>query len=250
LCADSDIGVFFTEPVPNATTYIWTLPPGAVILAGNNSNNISVSFSGVTLDFFQIYVEAINDCGSDLSNAFVVTFDCSADDADGDGVPDALDNCVDTPNPDQADADGDGVGDVCDSCPTVANPDQSIPVWYADTDNDGFGDSTASVMACEQPAGYVADNTDCDDTLDTVYPGAPGTAEDIDNNCNGTLEFSEIYCPYDLDNNGEISTSDLLILLGEFGCLSDCGVADFNQDGEVGTPDLLLLLGFFGTDCP
>ncbi len=36
-------------------------------------------------------------------------------DSDGDGVPDALDNCKDTPNPDQSDVDGDMIGDLCDS---------------------------------------------------------------------------------------------------------------------------------------
>ena len=69
-------------------------------------------------------------------------------DADGDGIPDADDNCPDASNADQADADGDGVGDVCDTdgdndgvaddtdnCPTVSNPDQ------ADADGDGVGDA-------------------------------------------------------------------------------------------------------------
>ncbi len=49
-----------------------------------------------------------------------------AGDCDGDGIPDAGDNCIDVPNPDQADVDYDGVGDACDTC--------------VDTDGDGFGD--------------------------------------------------------------------------------------------------------------
>jgi hypothetical protein len=34
-------------------------------------------------------------------------------DRDADGVSNATDNCLGTPNPDQADANGDGVGDAC-----------------------------------------------------------------------------------------------------------------------------------------
>lgn len=37
------------------------------------------------------------------------------DDWDGDGVPDAQDNCIRIPNPDQRDTDGDGYGNVCDA---------------------------------------------------------------------------------------------------------------------------------------
>lgn len=50
----------------------------------------------------------------------------TADDLDGDGIPDAADNCPgDDPahgfaNPGQSDADGDGLGDLCDPCPLVA----------------------------------------------------------------------------------------------------------------------------------
>jgi uncharacterized protein (TIGR03790 family) len=37
------------------------------------------------------------------------------DDQDGDGVPDARDDCRDIPNPDQRDTDGDGYGNLCDA---------------------------------------------------------------------------------------------------------------------------------------
>lgn len=39
---------------------------------------------------------------------------CSRLDSDGDGVPDAVDNCPNTANPNQADINEDGVGDSCD----------------------------------------------------------------------------------------------------------------------------------------
>jgi len=42
----------------------------------------------------------------------------NARDADGDGIPDADDNCPTIPNPNQLDTDHDGVGDACDLCPT------------------------------------------------------------------------------------------------------------------------------------
>lgn len=36
--------------------------------------------------------------------------------------------------------------------------------WYADTDGDSLGDAQTSLSACEQPEGYVPDDTDDDDT--------------------------------------------------------------------------------------
>ncbi len=46
-------------------------------------------------------------------------------DIDGDGIPNAADNCPTAPNPDQADADADGKGDACDPCPLAPNPGAS-----------------------------------------------------------------------------------------------------------------------------
>ncbi len=64
---------------------------------------------------------------------------CSID-TDGDGIFDFQDNCPANDNPNQEDGDGDGVGDVCDNCPTVSNADQ------ADTDNDTIGDACETLV--------------------------------------------------------------------------------------------------------
>lgn len=57
-----------------------------------------------------------------------------AQDSDGDGFPDQVDNCRMIANPDQHDEDNDGVGDLCDDCPLEVDPDQH------DADHDGVGD--------------------------------------------------------------------------------------------------------------
>ncbi len=67
-------------------------------------------------------------------------------DSDGDGAKDDVDNCVFTPNADQANSDGDELGDACDNCIDTDNPTQR------DRDGDGIGD------ACDEPV--IADSVD------------------------------------------------------------------------------------------
>ena len=126
-------------------------------------------------------------------------------------------------------------------------------VWYLDSDNDGQGDLNNMVMACDQPDGYVANADDCNDNNDVIYTGAPGTGEDLDNNCDGSVEGDEIApiteCIGDMNGDSVRDVSDLLALLAAFGCESDCGAADLNSDGVVNSQDLLNMLPLFGMPC-
>jgi hypothetical protein len=93
---------------------------------------------------------------------------------------------------------------------------------------------------------------DCDDNDATAYPGAPPTAEGVDNNCDGLIGEDEalpvIGCPSDLNADLMVSIADLLLLLSEFGCIEGCS-ADINGDGQVAVSDVLELLSSFGEPC-
>jgi hypothetical protein len=63
------------------------------------------------------------------------------------------------------------------------------------------------------------------------------------------MDCASAGCTADLNGNGTIEVSDLLILLGEFGCTSDC-TADITGDGMVTVLDLLQLVAEHGNNCP
>jgi len=59
--------------------------------------------------------------------------------------------------------------------------------FYEDADGDGYGNPQVTTKACSQPSGYVANNTDCDDTNAAVNPGATEIKKNgIDDDCNAS----------------------------------------------------------------
>jgi hypothetical protein len=67
-----------------------------------------------------------------------------------------------------------GATEVCngidDDCDTLI--DEGVTTtYYRDFDSDGYGNATATTLACSQPSGYVLDNTDCNDSDANEYPG-------------------------------------------------------------------------------
>lgn len=92
---------------------------------------------------------------------------------------------------------------------------------------------------------------DCNDGNPAIYPGAPGTYSGYDNDCNGLMSTDELgVCTSDINDDGLVGTTDLLLFLQFFGCSEDCiDAPDLNNDGTVGTTDLLQFLSEFGMYC-
>ncbi len=166
-------------------------------------------------------------------NPFVWSFD-----ADDDGVFDDVDNCVNTPNADQADFDGDGLGNACD--PDDDNDginDDDDP----DDDNDGYTDAdeiangTDPVNDASTPpdndGDFISDLLDGDDDNDGYT--------DADEALNGTNPFDANDTPPDNDgdfisdlldtdddNDGVLDTADNCSLT------ANADQADYDGDGQ------------------
>src|SRR5690606_3668485 len=75
---------------------------------------------------------------------------------------------------------------------------------YADTDGDGFGDADVSQMFCGScGTGYVADNTDCDDTEIAINTNATEICDGIDNNCNSQKDEGLTFNDWYFDGDGD-----------------------------------------------
>ncbi|MBK6484565.1 MAG: T9SS type A sorting domain-containing protein [Chitinophagaceae bacterium] len=78
-----------------------------------------------------------------------------------------------------------GIDDNCNG-----NIDEGISLtFYADADNDDFGNANNPIDSCAQPSGYVTDSTDCDDTNTNIFPGADENSNNnIDDDCDGEID--------------------------------------------------------------
>src|SRR6185503_4061382 len=89
-----------------------------------------------------------------------------------------------------------GATEVCngvdDNCASGVDDGLPTSTFYFDADHDGFGSPSAPKVACnlaQAGAGYVTDNTDCNDASASVHPGAPEICGNgKDDNCNGVTD--------------------------------------------------------------
>jgi len=169
--------------------------------------------------------EVDNDCDGDVDELVTHTY---YQDTDGDGWGDptaVVDACSEPPGYAETPGDCDdsestvhpGASEICnevdDDCDSVVDEDAiDGSTWYTDADADGYGDPELSSVACDQPSGAVADNTDCDDADAAQFPGADEWCNTEDDDCDGVideddaLDASAWYADSDGDGYGDPAT--------------------------------------------
>lgn len=168
-----------------------------------------------------------------------------------------------------------GVDDNCDG-----QIDEGVaPLWYADTDGDGYGDPNITQYACNQPQGFVYGGGDCDDSNAYIHPGAMEDCTNLtDENCDGILgennftieeTHTDVFCgsnpdgsihlnmvpaqnyPVILWSNGSCCTTDLTNL--NFGIYTvtvtnECGTSKTRTVAIQPSAEPALQVSFTGTD--
>ena len=154
-----------------------------------------------------------NDCDSLIDDGITNTDTWYAD-SDGDTYGDAANtteactapsgyvgdatDCDDT-NPEISP----GAAEICDEidndCTGFADDGLLLYSYYADTDEDGFGDIDTMIDICGPTEGYVEDSTDCDDTQYSVAPNRTELCDGLDNDCDEDIDED---CEADDDGDG------------------------------------------------
>ena len=196
ICYDDD-GDGYTEEDGDCADYQPAAFPGNTEIADGVDNNCDGDIDEGTVNF-----DDDGDCYCESSPCYgSITANCSTlsagDCNDMSSVihPNATETC------DSIDEDCDGIADN--------NPINPL-TWYLDNDQDLRGNPASSVMACNQPVGYVSNSNDCNDNEPLAWTSAPETCDQVDNDCDGSVDenVTNTYFPdNDSDGYGAVNQS-------------------------------------------
>jgi hypothetical protein len=239
-CSSTSTATVVTvNPLPTATitpaTATTFCQGGSVVLNANTGtgltyqwfNNASAisgatgaSYTATTSGSYIVVVTNANTCSSTSTTVDVTTIanvDYFAD-FDGDGFGDAttlISTCVQPQGyvSDNTDCDDNDAAvntaatEVCnhidDDCNGLIDDGITFNTYYADNDGDGFGDANNSIDECSQPAGYVTNNTDCNDNNANQNAASTEICNGEDDDCDGIIDNGITFLDYYTDADGD-----------------------------------------------
>ena len=125
----------------------------------------------------------------------------------------------------------DGIDNNCDG-----QVDEGVTLtFYLDWDADGYGDSQQTIEACGLIEGYVDNSLDCDDSDSFISPEALEYCDDVDNDCDGSIDEEAQDAPFwyadaDGDGHGSSETSQQSCTQPPFYVSSDADCNDGDDD--------------------
>lgn len=130
-------------------------------------------------------------------------------DEDEDGFPEDSD-CNDTDAAIHPSAD-EFCNEVDDNCDGAVDEDTAVDAstWYQDWDGDGYGDPDVTHVSCSAPSGFVADQSDCNDTNYSINLVAAEVCDYVDNNCDAQVDegvATTYYADADGDGYGDAAS--------------------------------------------
>ena len=223
---------FFISLIVAQCVLAQSFSPTAIVSAGNATttpDGVYVSWS-----VGETFVTTLSSGNVILTQGFQQPTD--GIDADGDGF---------TANVDCDDNNMDiypGAPELCDGldndCNSLVDDGLALSQVFVDLDGDGFGNPNDMIETCDVPAGYVADNSDCNDANMDINPLAIEICDNIDNNCDGTIDEG-VGQVFFMDNDGDgfgdmnMSTEACVLPAGYSDNSDDCNDLDANINPNI-----------------
>ena len=192
-----------------------------------------------SLSLFPLALLALTGCFSADADGdgFVAGVDC--DDEDRLTFPGALERC-------------DGIDNDCNDIADDGYSAEAI-VYFLDEDGDGYGTTKGSQVSCPniEPAGYVANAGDCDDSDSEINPEADELCNLVDDNCNRIVDDNPVDAvTYYADNDKDGFGSRTLVQTTceePVGWVQESG--DCNDFDFLVNPNALEYCDGFDNDC-
>ncbi|MFH1503605.1 MAG: MopE-related protein [Candidatus Diapherotrites archaeon] len=196
-CSDTDCGD--SDECYNGKYRDYDNPSNSCNSDCSCTQNLCESFTetGTDADQDGVDIQCGDECDNDANKIVPGICGCGVPDVDtdSDGVFDCEDNCINTPNPNQADCNDNDVGDACDSI----NPDATEICDGIDNNCNGQTDENL-IKPADNILGLCLDNTQtCSDGVwhddeHNYVPTDEFCSDGEDNDCDGLIDCEDPDC--------------------------------------------------------